>query len=80
MTETRERILSFVRDFHAVTGRTPTVREIAEALGMYRDTVINNLHQLRKLGYLALTRTPGGLLTIVRYRLPGEAAIVERAS
>lgn len=76
MNPRRRQMLQFIRDFEAEFGMTPSVQDIAFGLSMKRDTVTANLQMLEHLGYLRLEHLSNFALRIVKYRLPGEAAIL----
>lgn len=76
MNPTRERILTFIREFEHEFGRTPYVNEIAVGLSMKPETVSSNLHILQDLRYVRLGKMQHQYKTVIlEYRLPGEAAV-----
>ena len=49
---TRDRIVDFIRDFIAGHGYSPTVREVAEAVGLSSSGAYHHLESLRDEGVL----------------------------
>lgn len=79
MNPTRRRMLTFIRDFETEFGCTPSVKEIAAGLSLTVETTTRNLQMLQSLGYMRLEKNePHNALQIVKYRLPGEAAVMAK--
>jgi len=52
VTETKARIMVFISEFIESNGWSPTIREIAAAMGTNPSTIHAHLADLRSLGYL----------------------------
>ncbi|MFI5891952.1 LexA family protein [Actinoplanes sp. NPDC051513] len=52
LTPPRRRILAAIRDFHTWHGYAPTVRELADLVGMAPSSVQYQLGELRQAGWI----------------------------
>lgn len=52
----RQKILAFIRSYHAKHGYSPTIQEIAEGVGLVSPNATrNHLHRLAEQGFITIT-------------------------
>jgi len=57
LTPQRQRVLSAIRDHYALHGYAPSVRDVAEAVGVAVSTAQFQIEQLHRMGWIR--RHPG---------------------
>lgn len=76
LSERQQRILEFIRRYSAEQHRPPTIREIAQAVGISSTSVVNyNLNILERQGYITRSREISRGIQLAREEAPRAAPV-----